>query len=293
MAQGRATYDAVDQASRLRDLVRRRRRSRRQGVALAITSGKGGVGKSSVAVNLSISLASRGVRVTLVDVDMGLANADLLLNIQPRYTLSHVLSGVRSIEEIVTSGPEGLRFVPGASGIHQLADLTEFERQTLITQFQKLRANADIIVFDCGAGISRNVMSFALSADRVIVVTTPEPTALTDAYATIKSLHRERCRGSVGLFVNMVESQKEAQATYDRVAKVSQRFLNYPVANQGYMLHDRAVELAVQARCPFVVRYPGSNASTCMAAMASSLVRTPAGGLRRGGLFSRVAGLFV
>lgn len=279
-----------DQASSLRELARRRRRG---AAVIAVTSGKGGVGKSSVAVNLSVFLASRGVRVVLVDVDMGLANADLLLNVRPRYTLAHVLSGLRTLEEIIVGGPCGLRFVPGASGVQEVADLTEFERQTLITQFGRLRISTDIVVLDCGAGLSRNVLSFALSSDRVLVVTTPEPTAVTDAYATIKSLHQERCAVPIGLFVNRAENRAVADATFQRIAAVAQRFLKLKVANQGYMLQDRVVEAAVMARYPFVLYDSGSPASVCIAALAGTIVRTPPGDRSSGGWFRRVAGLFV
>ncbi len=251
------------------------------------------MGKSNVAVNLSICLAAKGLRVALIDVDMGLANADLLMNVRPRYTLSHVLSGLRTIEEVCMEGPGGVCFIPGASGLHELADLSEFERQNLISQLQKLERGTDIVVLDCGAGVSRNVMSFALSADQVLVVTTPEPTALTDAYVTIKALHREGCTARICSFVNMADSRAAAIATYERLADVAKRFLNYSIADCGYMLHDTAVELAVRARCPFVIRYPGSNASACIAATAREMIRTLAGQRRGGGFFSRVAGLFV
>lgn len=280
----------TDQAARLRELARHRRR---RALTIAITSGKGGVGKSNIAVNISVCLAARGVRVTLIDVDMGLANADLLMNLQPRYTLSHVLAGVRSIEEVATRGPGGVQFIPGVSGVHELADLTEFERQNLIAQFQKVDTNTDILILDCGAGLSRNVISYAMAADRVLVVTTPQPTAMTDAYAMFKALHREGCRGQLCLAVNMVQSRADADATFDRLSKVAQRFLRFPIAYQGYVLHDTAVELAVRERCPFVIKYPGSSASACIAAMANDLARTFAGALHRGTIFSRVAGLFV
>lgn len=290
MADAREHGNGRDQAARLREIVRGRRRS---AVTVAVTSGKGGVGKSNLAVNLSICLAARGLRVTLVDVDMGLANADLLMNIRAPYTLSHALSNLRTIDEVAVNGPCGLRFVPGASGLHELADLSEFERHGLIAQLQTLEISTDIMVLDCGAGIGRTVLSFALAADRVIVVTTPEPTALTDAYATIKALHREGCRSRIGVFVNMAESRLAALEAHRRVATVALRFLNYPVAEDGYMLHDTAVELAVQERCPFVLRDPSSNAAACVAAMADEMSRSVSGQQRRGGFFSRVAGLFA
>ena len=290
MTQPLPKSDRRDQASRLRELARR---SRRGALTLAVTSGKGGVGKSNVAVNLSICLAARGVRVTLVDVDVGLANADLLMNVQPRYTLSHVLSGVRSIEAVGIEGPCGLRFVPGTSGRQDLANLSEFDRENLIAQLRKLHRGTDIVVLDCGAGISTNVIGFARRADQVLVVTTPEPTAMTDAYATIKVLRRDGYAGRVGLFVNMANSRAEAQAAYGRLAGVAQKFLNYSVADDGYMLQDTAVELAVSERCPFVIRDPGSGASACIAAMADKLARGCRGVPIRNGLLRRVAGLFV
>lgn len=268
-------------------------RRRRSPLTLAILSGKGGVGKSNVAVNLSICLAERGLRVALADLDMGLANADLLMNLHPRYTLSHLVAGVRTVEEISVRGPGGIQFIPGASGTQGLANLSEFERQNLISQLHRLITNTDIAVFDLGAGISKNVTSFTYSANRVWVVTTPEPTALTDAYATVKALQRERCRARVELVVNMAASRAEAEAAFRRVAGVAQKFLDFPLANGGYLLQDTAVELAVQARCPFVIRFPGSNASACIAAMASEVARSRAAPPHRNGLLKRVAGLFV
>ena len=278
-----------DQAEQLRELSRRHHST----LTLAILSGKGGVGKSNIAVNLAVCLAERGLRVTLVDLDMGLANADLLMNLHPRQTLAHVVAGVRSVEEIIVPGPGGMRFVPGASGLHRLANLTEFERRHLLSQLHKLRTNADIVIFDLGAGLSRNVLSFANEADQVWIVTTPEPTAVTDAYAALKAISREPSAAPVSFVVNRVDSHAEAESTFQRLAGVARKFLNYPVANGGYLLHDTAVELAVQARCPFVIRSPGSNASACIAAMASELARRFATPARRGGLWRRVAGLFV
>ncbi len=280
-----------DQASHLRALARGV--ERKVAHTIAIASGKGGVGKTNLAVNLSICLAERGLRVTLVDVDMGLANADLLMNLRTRYSLAHVVSGFRTIEEICTPGPGGLRFIPGGSGMAQLADLSEFERQSLITQLARLEDSADIVVLDCGAGISRNVVSFAAPADRLLIVTTCEPTAVTDAYAMIKTLHREGYSGRLSLFVNMADSRAQAKATYRRLAGVARKFLDYSVADTGYMLHDTAIELAVQRRVPVVIGYPRSNASACIAAAATRLHEGLNGQRRRGGFFERVVGLFV
>ena len=290
MDTSQAEGEFVDQATKLRRLMRPRHPFAR---TIAIVSGKGGVGKSNIAVNLSVCLAEKGIRVTLVDLDMGLANADVLMNLQPRYTLAHLLAGVRTLEEICAAGPGGIRFVPGSSGTYGLANVSEFERQNLITQLRKLDDSTDIIVFDCGAGISRNVVSFAQAADRTIVVTTPEPPALTDAYAMVKAVRQSHDRTSLSLFVNMANTRAEAEATFHRVSGVARRFLNYSVADGGYMLHDTTVELAVRERRPFVIGYPGSNASACIAAMASAMARTCNGSKPRGSFFRRVAGLFV
>jgi flagellar biosynthesis protein FlhG len=280
----------IDQAARLREITSR---GARHGRIVAVTSGKGGVGKSSIAVNLSIALAARGARVTLVDVDLGLANADVLLNVQPRYTLSHVVAGVKSLDEVAVDAPGGIRFIPGGSGLQELANVSDFERLSLISQLQRLRISTDIVVLDCGAGISRNVTSFALSADRVVVVTTPQPTAITDAYAAIKVLRRLDCAPPMGIIVNMTESRAQAGATYCRLRDVAQKFLNYSVADDGFLLHDTVVEQAVLARCPFVLKYPRSVAGTCIASIAAKFTTAAADSVGRGNLLRRVAGLFV
>lgn len=282
--------DSSDQARRLRELVRRRSPRMK---SLSILSGKGGVGKTSIAVNLSIMLASKGMRVVLIDADMGLANADLLMNLKPRYTLAHVLSGTRTLSEVCIKGPGGVFLIPGASGLSRLADITDSERQRLIVELRKLDASTDMTIVDCGAGISSNVLNFALATDRIMVVTTPEPTAITDAYATIKALQAAGCRKGLGLFVNRASGRSQAQATHQRLVGVAKRFLNFSVAEFGYMLQDSAVEQAVRAQYPFVLRSPGSNASACLAVTASGFARLSARSTTRVGWFSRVAGMFV
>jgi flagellar biosynthesis protein FlhG len=224
---------------------------------------------------------------------MGLANADLLLGLTPKYTLAQVISGSRTLEEITLGGPAGLRFIPGASGLDHLANLSEFERQNLLLQMQSLEDSTDILVFDCGAGISRIVMRFAQSAQHIMVVTTPEPTSMTDAYATVKTIVREQYRGTVGLLVNKAADRVEAEATYCRIAGVSKRFLNFSIANFGFVLQDMSVVRAVRARTPVVVRFPHSTASACFAVVADSVAGVSSTEVRRDGFFSRVAGLFV
>lgn len=293
-----------DQAKRLRELAAASASARlasprspqprqHRALTVAVVSGKGGVGKTNVAVNLSLCLAARGQRVALLDADLGMANADLLLDARCKHNLSHVISGHRSLDQIGAPTSGDVHFIAGASGLEQCANLTDFERNHLIDQLDRLGAQHDVQIIDCGAGIARNVLAFAMAADVVMVVTTPEPPALTDAYALIKIIIRRGYDGSVRLLVNSADNQAEAQAVYARVAAVAKRFLDFSVADGGYMLHDAHVELAVRQRCPFVLRYPRCPASLCIASAAGRLIGSSNGAGRAGSFFRRVVGLFA
>ena len=256
-----------DQASKLRQLMQRMRQTR----TIAVASGKGGVGKSNIALNLSILLSAAGNRVALVDADLGLANLDVLLNVDVRANLSHVIAGTRRLAEIVVDLPCGVQFVPGASGITHLANLSEFQRGQLFGELSALEAENDIIVVDCGAGISRDVIQLTTSADNAMIVTAPEPTAITDAYAVIKILKRQGYEGKVSLLVNLACDRQEARDTYQRVAGVARQFLAYRVFDAGHVLADPKVPEAVRRREPFVLAFPKCPASRCLAALANRL----------------------
>ena len=201
---------------------------------VAVTSGKGGVGKSTLAVNLAVKLTQLGRRVVLLDADLGTANADVLCNITPKATLAHVVAGRAEIEDTLLPAPGGFSLIPGASGLARMADLSDFERTRLIEQMHRLETSADLLLIDTGAGVGPGVLSFALAADEVMVVTTPEPTAIADAYAVIKSIVRSKPDADLRMVVNACRDEAEARQVYDRIARVAQRFLGTTLRFAGY-----------------------------------------------------------
>jgi len=264
-----------DQAERLRQLVRKDtgtpvaetvQEERGPGGArvVAVTSGKGGVGKTSLAVNLAISMVREGQKVILIDTDLGLANVDVVMGISPRHNLADVVSGRRGVTEVLTPGPGGLEVVPGASGIAELANLSEAKRGVLLGQLGELEDRADTIVVDTAAGVSENVIAFAAAADRVLVIATPEPTSVTDAYATIKLISRHEGHGELGLVGNMVSDRAEATKIVQRISSVADHFLKLEVGSVGYILEDPSVPAAIRLRRPFLLQFPNSRASECV-----------------------------
>jgi flagellar biosynthesis protein FlhG len=279
----------VDQAEKLRLMVRTNQRTAR---ILAITSGKGGVGKTNVAANLALCLVASGKNVILLDADLGLANLDVLFNIKARHTLSQVIAGRRRLEEIIQNGPGGVRLICGASGLTQMADLNEFQRQRLVQELAALEHQADVIVIDTGAGISRNVLSFCDAADHTLVVTTPEPTSITDAYAMIKTLNQTHSGVKISLLVNMAESRADAKKVYQRIAHVAQQFLSAVVYDAGFVLRDDHVAQSVHQRQPVVLAHPRCQASYCFMALAGKLGRADVAA-PESGFFRKVVNWFL
>lgn len=265
---------------------------------IAVTSGKGGVGKTLVAANLAIALAARDHRVVLFDMDMGLANADIVLGLEVGHTWSDMLSGRRRLEEVMIDAPGRITLVPGASGVARLANLSEFELHQLRSAMEEIEHRFDVVVLDCGAGISRNVLGFASMADTLMVISTPEPTALTDAYAMIKAFAQSDpdARGpaaSLGSMINMADSRREGRETYERLAGVTARFLHLPLTDCGYVLRDEHVAAAVKQRYPVILKYPRCSASACLMATAARLSRDIGGASTRQSLFYRVMNMFL
>lgn len=282
-----ATHLAAPVRRIVRDLRPRAR-------VVAVVSGKGGVGKTNVAVNLSIALAARGRRVLLVDADLGLANVDLVLGQSPRGDLGHVLSGRRSLDEIVQDGPAGIQWIPGASHMPALVRMGERRRETLLEGLTALETQHDLLLLDAPAGIGQGVLHLARQADELLLVTTAEPTAMMDAYALLKSAASAGADaiGQVRLVVNMVTHRQQAEDTYARLSEAARRFLGVRVEYLGHVFCDGHVGRAVQRRQPLMLAYPHSQAAWCIKQIAASLEQeAPVAVSWRKGFFRRLANL--
>ncbi|HBG15140.1 MAG TPA: hypothetical protein DDW93_00040, partial [Firmicutes bacterium] len=213
-----------DQAERLRELVSSQNHKVNLPKAriIAVTSGKGGVGKTNLSVNLSIYLSKLGQKVTLIDTDLGLANIDLILGITPKYHLGHFFAGERDLSDVVLEGPAGIKVIAGGSGFQELADLSSWQMNNCISNFSALEEDNDFIIFDTGAGISSKVIKFLMAAEEIIVVTIPEPTSIADAYGVIKVISKENPTAKVYVAVNMVKSKEEGEQVFERLMMVAE-----------------------------------------------------------------------
>ena len=260
--------------------------------AIAVTSGKGGVGKTNLAVNLAVCLAALGKKVCLLDADLGLANADVLCNLSPKVTLEHVVSGRCRLAEAMLLAPGGFRLIPGASGVARLADLDGERRLRLLSQLAALERLTDVLLIDTSAGLSTNVLAFAAAAHRVLVVTTPEPTAITDGYGMIKALLGPAPKARIELVVNMAANEQEACNVFDRMNRVSRTFLKRSLGYAGPVPMDGQVREAVRQRVPFVLYSPQAAATQAMRRLArgvAGLSEPSPLDSSRAGFFTRVA----
>lgn len=230
-----------------KDMVKGLRHTR----VIAVTSGKGGVGKTNLSLNLALAMCDLGFKVILLDADMGLANIDIILGLAPRYNLYHVVRREKQIKEIVIEGPKGLKIIPGGSGIMEMANLGESELKQTIAELGKLDGEGQYMIVDTGAGISNNVLSFVVAADEVLVVTTPEPTSLTDAYGIIKAALAKGAQGKMHVVVNRAASEAEGVLVGQKLKSVAERFLGVEISVLGYVLEDETVEEAVMRQEPF------------------------------------------
>jgi flagellar biosynthesis protein FlhG len=241
---------------------------------IAITSGKGGVGKTQLAANLAVTLARAGRRVCLLDADLGLANVDVVLGLAPLASLRDVLRGERRLAEVVVEGPAGVRVIPSANGTAEPPTMTPDEQGRLLLELGALGGADEVLLIDTAAGVAADVLFFASVADDVLVVLTPEPTALTDAYALMKALAVRHGRREFLILVNMAVGAAEAEATFRRLARVAERFLGVRLAYQGYVPQDAAAPAAIRTQRPMVIAAPGAPASLAIDALARRLVQT-------------------
>jgi len=242
---------------------------------ITVTSGKGGVGKTNVVANLAIGLARAGKRVLVLDADLGLGNIDVLLGLVPRFTLEHVLSGSHHLSDIIIEGPAGIRVLPASSGLPHLTSLTDAQQLILQSELETVADRAEVLLIDTGAGISPNVTYFTSAAQETIVVISPEPTSLTDAYALIKVLCRDHRERRFHVLVNMVRSQREAVQTFRKLDVAAERFLNVRLEYLGFIPLDDYLPMAVVEQKAVTERFPCSPAARAFVQLAKAVEAWP------------------
>lgn len=271
----------MDQAQSLRKLVSSQDSSRPQiseatARIITVCSGKGGVGKSNFTLNFALALKAMGKRVLLFDADIGMANIDVLMGVSARYNLYHLLKREAAIDQIIQLGPNKLPFIAGGSGMDELFTLSEEDLNYFTSQIGQIADSMDYILFDTGAGLSKETLKFITSADDCLVVTTPEPTAITDAYALMKVVHNSHPEVSFRLIVNQAGDESEAISTSDRICLAAERFLQLNIPFLGYISADTHVVQAVKKQIPFSLAYPNSAAAKDIQKLAMSyLSRSP------------------
>lgn len=242
---------------------------------VAVSSGKGGVGKTNFVANLALFYASLNKKVLILDADLGLSNIDVLFGIAPKYNLKHVLLGEKRIKDIIVTGPLGIMIFPASSGVRELTGLTEKHRLKLVSELDNFDIPFDIFLIDTGAGISDNVLFFCSAAQETIVIVTPEPTSMADAYALIKVLSRDFGEKHFRVLVNSARSEKEAFDTFRKLAIVADKFLNLSLDYLGYLPYDQHVKDAIIAQKGFIAMYPNSNFAKRLSDIGKKVIDDP------------------
>ena len=255
-----------------------------------VTSGKGGVGKSNVTVNLAIALRNLGYKVVIIDADFGLSNVEILYGVTPKHSLFDFIHNNMGIDSILCEGPMGVKFISGGSGVEELMKVNIEHMPEIIANFSILDKDFDIILIDTGAGLTDTVVSMALAADEIVLVTTPEPTAVTDAYALVKTIAYKDREKIVNVLVNKADNPFEAIDILSKLIRVAGGFLDMKLQKLGYILSDNSVAKAVKQQQPFIMSYPKSQASSSIRRIAESLISVPQGENSR--INSGIAGFF-
>lgn len=270
----------MDQAGTLRRLMSNRVAIRPLNMkpvrVISVTSGKGGVGKTNVVANLAVMLQKAGHSVLVLDGDFGLANLNIVMGLEARHTIADVISGEKDMNDIILHGPHGVRVIPASSGIFKMTQLSMTEKQILMERLETAPVPFDVLLIDTGAGISSDVAYLNSAATEVLVVTTPEPTSIADAYALMKVMSQDYRVKRFKLLVNMVETPKEALGVYNNLLSVSDRFLNIQIEYLGHVLDDKRVSQAVMARKVICDAWPDSPATRCLESVAKTLLESPA-----------------
>lgn len=259
----------LDQAESLRRLVKDKDIKTQKARIITVTSGKGGVGKSNFVVNLGIALQKQGKKVLIFDADIGMGNDDVLMGVYPKYNVFDLIKG-RNIDDIIVKGPCGVSLLPGGSGLNQVEDLQEYERTMFLKKLESLDGY-DYIMMDTGAGINRSVLAFISCSEDLIVITTPEPTSLTDAYSLIKATDHFKIKKNAKIVVNRAFTHKEGEQTFFKFKRAIDRFLDVEVEYLGCIMDDRKLVQGVREQKPFILAYPNCDASKGIEAIASKL----------------------
>lgn len=272
----------IDQAEKLRNLISVTDKPSliSEKRIIAVTSGKGGVGKTNLSVNLGIGLAQLNKQVLLLDADIGMANVDLLVGMTPKFNLQHVLLNQKTLKEIMLTGPAGIHIIPGVSGAMGLTNLSYQQKEHFFNQLSDLDLH-EYTIIDTSAGMSQNVMNFVLAADEVFVVTNSEPTAMMDAYAIIKTILKHNPGTKIQIIPNMVTSQKEAEHVFTTLNNITEKFLGSNLNLLGYLVRDVNVIKAVKKQNPFIISMPDSDASRCIRKIVSEITETKQSSSRR------------
>jgi len=256
----------MDQAQNLRNIVNQVQGAGDVGTrVISVTSGKGGVGKTNFVVNLAIWFGRLGKRVTIIDADFGLANIEVLFNIWPKYSFMDVLRGLKSVPEILTEAPFGIKFIPGGTGFKDMADITVDEMSHVLDNLGYLDEISDIILIDTGAGMSRTVTTFVKAANEAVIITTPEPTSISDSYTLIKNVYDAgEARPDIGIVINKAENDDEGEVVYDRLKGVCEKFLNMTPRFIGSLAYDQDLVKAVKEQNPVMISRPSASYSRGM-----------------------------
>ncbi|MFC9707995.1 MinD/ParA family protein [Paenibacillus sp. JNUCC31] len=270
-----------DQAASLRNMVsmpnaaNEMQRDQRSSKIITVASGKGGVGKSNFTLNFALTLQALGQKVLVFDADIGMANIDVLMGTSSSYNLYHLLYRQKSIQEIIQLGASGLPYIAGGSGMKELFSLSDRDLEFFAEQVEEIAQEMDYVIFDTGAGLSRENMKFIGAADECLIITTPEPTSITDAYALVKVMHGQENATPFRMIVNRVEDQQEAERVADKIAGVAKRFLQTDIPLLGYISEDAQVVKAVKRQVPYSLAYPNAKASKDIEKLALRYLAAP------------------